>query len=148
MFKHLFSGRNLVEKAELKDLKSQVDDLVKEKRKLTEELAEVKLQKRMEQEEIAHLQRINEERLKSELGTEKLKLQQEHQTRIVELEEKTMKEINKSLVDFHAKIEKRFGEELKSLKEVYGLLMTRLPNVNMEITKHIGDPKSIIEHKK
>jgi len=141
-----FKG-NLVEREATKDLEGQVAGLINAKRELVEKLEELKLKKRLEQEEITHMQRINEERLKQELEQEKLKLQREHQEKIVALEEKTMKEINKSLVDFHAKIEKRFGDELTNLKEVYGLLMQRLPNVNMEITKHIGEPRTI-EHKK
>jgi seryl-tRNA synthetase len=140
--------KDLVEREATRDLEGQVAGLIKEKRELTEKLEELKLKKRLEQEEIAHMQRINEERLKQELEQEKLKLQREHQEKITNLEEKTMKEINKSLVDFHSKMEKRFGDELANLKEVYGLLMQRLPNVNMEITKHIGDPVNTIEHKK
>lgn len=148
MFKGFLTGRNLVEKEELKDLKGQVADLVKDKRKLTEQLEELKLKKKLEQEEIAHLQRINEERLKQELESEKLKLERAHQEKVTQLEEKTMKEINKSLVEFHGKMEKKFSDELANMKDLMNTLVKVLPNVNMEITKHVGDPKSVIEHKK
>lgn len=139
---------DLVQVAEYKDLKSQIDTLIQDKRKLKEELEELKLKKRLEAEEIAHLQRINEERLKQQLESDKLAMEREYQKKVSELGEQTMKKINDSLIDFHAKIEKRFGDELVNLKEVYSLLMQRLPNVNLEITKHIGDPTNIIEHKK
>jgi len=142
-----FKPRKLVVEEELKDLQSQVERLVKDKRELKEELEDLKLKKKLEQEEIAHLQRINEERLKHELEGEKLKLEREHQAKITMLEEKTMKEINKSLVGFHEKMEAKFNDELANMKDLMNTLVKVLPNVNMEITKHIGDPTQVIEHK-
>ena len=44
---NLFGKRNLVENAELKDLKSQIEGLVKDKRTLTETVEELKLRKRL-----------------------------------------------------------------------------------------------------
>lgn len=135
----MWFNKNLVQREATKDLEGQVAGLIKEKRELVEKLEELKLKKRLEQEEITHMQRINEEKLKMEVDQEKLKLSREHQEKITALEEKTMKEIQKSLVEFHGKMEKRFSEELTNLKEVYGLLMQRLPNVNMTITKNIEE---------
>lgn len=135
----MWFNKNLVQREATKDLEGQVAGLIKEKRELVEKLEELKLKKRLEQEEITHMQRINEEKLKMELDQEKLKMERDYQKKINDLEESTMKKINESLVDFHAKIEKRFGDELTNLKEVYGLLMQRLPNVNMTITKNIEE---------
>jgi len=142
----MFFKKNIVEKSELKDLRGQVDKLVKEKREVREELEELKLKKRLEQEEIAHLVKINEERLKSELERKELQLEQSYTKKINDMEEASMRKVVDSLSEFHGKMEKQFSSELKNMKEVLGLLMKGLPNVNMEITKHIGDPKSI-EHK-
>ena len=133
-------GDKTVEREEQKDLKAQVERLVKEKREVKEELEELKLKKRLEQEEITHLQRINEEKLKSELERERLKMQQEFQTKINDVEEKSMKKVVESLSQFHEKMESKFNSELKNMKDVLALLMKGLPNVNMEITKHIGPP--------
>jgi chromosome segregation ATPase len=143
----LFKKKTSVMEEEYKDLRGQVERLVKEKRELKEELEELKLKKKLEKEEIAHLQRINEERLKQELEGEKLKLERNHQEKVTQLEEKTMKEINKSLIGFHDKMEKKFSDELKNMKDLMNTLVKVLPNVNMEITKHIGDPTKVIEHK-
>lgn len=134
-------SRNVVEKEEEKQLKNQVEKLVKEKRELKEELEELKLKKRLEQEEIAHLQRINEEKLKSELESEKLKMERQTQKEINRISEEAMKRSEESLKKFHSKMETKFDSELKNMKDVLALLMKGLPNVNMEITKHIGPPQ-------
>ena len=137
---NIFGKRNLVENAELKDLRSQIDDLVKDKRMLKETVEDLKLKKRLEQEEIAHLQKINEEKLKCDLERKELKLEQDFQKKINEIEEVGMKKVVESLSQFHTKMEEKFDSELKNMKDVLALLMKGLPNVNMEITKHIGPP--------
>ena len=139
----IFGKKNLVENAELKDLRSQIDGLVKDKRTLTETVEELKLRKRLEQEEIAHLQKINEEKLLSNLDRKELKLEQDFQKRINTLEEESMKKVIESLSSFHTKMEAKFDSELKNMKDVLALLMKGLPNVNMEITKHIGGPRVV-----
>jgi hypothetical protein len=136
-----FSNRNLVTKEATKDLEGQVAGLVKDKRELKEELEELKLKKRLEQEEIAHLQKINEERLKSDLDRKELKLEQDFQKKINAVEEESMKKVVDSLSQFHTKMEEKFDSELSNMKDVLALLMKGLPNVNMEITKHIGEPR-------
>jgi archaellum component FlaC len=149
------------EEEEVKRLKARIEDLTKEKRVLTEEVETIKFKKRLEQEEIVHLQKINEERLKQEVESEKLKIQKKYADDISTFKEEQRKELVASLTNFHGKMEKRFNEELGNLKEVYsqqlsqlkelyGGLMKALPNVNFEITKHVGDAKYIeapVEHK-
>ena len=143
----IFGKKNLVENAELKDLRSQIDGLVKDKRVLKETVEELKLRKRLEQEEIAHLQKINEEKLRCDLERKELKLEQDFTKRINVLEEESMKKVIKSLSEFHTKMEEKFDSELKNMKDVLALLMKGLPNVNMEITKHIGDYPPVIADK-
>jgi hypothetical protein len=141
-------NRNLVDKEATKDLEGQVAGLVREKRELKEQLEELKLKKRLEQEEIAHLQKINEEKLKSELDRKELKMEQDFQKKINKIEEESMKKVVQSLQEFHGKMETKFDSELTNMKEVLALLMKGLPNVNMEITKHIGEPRITDESKK
>ena len=76
-----------------------------------------------------------------------LKLEQDFQKKINELEESSMKKVVESLREFHTKMEEKFSSELKNMKEVLALLMKGLPNVNMEITKHIGPPAIVDKSK-
>ena len=128
---------------EIEQLKARIKELRTEKQKLVEELEETKFKKRLEQEEIVHLQRINEERLKQEVENEKIKLTKKYQEDISRFKEEQRKQLIESLEKFHTKIESRFNEELKNLKELYGLLMKALPNVNLDLTRHEGSPKFI-----
>lgn len=139
---------------EIAQLKLRIESLRKEKMTLTEELETTKFKKRLEQEEIVHLQRINEERLKQEVENEKIKLSKKYNEDIGKFKEEQRKELVASLTKFHEKMEVRFSEELKNLKEtytsqlsqlkeLYGGLMKALPNVNLEITKHVGDARFI-----
>ena len=128
---------NYVRAKEYKQLKTSVEQLVDGKQRLKIELEELKLKKRLEQEEIAHLQKLNEARMKQEVEEEKIKLLKKYANDIAEFKEKQRVELVESLKSFHTKIEARFGDELKNLKEVYGLLMERLPNVNLTLEKRL-----------
>ena len=81
--------------------------------------------------------RINAEKNKQELDNEKIKLQREFAEMVTQLKDQNRRELEESLKTFHGKMESRFSEELKNLKEVYGLLMQRLPNVNLTLTKKV-----------
>ena len=65
------------------------------------------------------------------------KSQREFAEMITNLKDQNRRELEESLKQFHGKMESRFSEELKNLKEVYGLLMQRLPNVNLTLTKKV-----------
>ena len=106
-------------------------------RQLKVELEDLKLKKRMEQEEIKHMTRLNEERMKQQVEQEKVSLTKKYHEDIAKFKEEQRVTLVNSLKDFHTKIEKRFGDELSNLKEVYGLLMQRLPNVNLTLEKKL-----------
>jgi len=136
-------GKNFLETEELKDAKIQLKALIKEKRTLKEELEELKLKKRLEGEEIKHMTRINEERLKQEVQQEKLDLKINYQYKMNAFKEEQRKQLVESLTAFHGKIEKQFKDELASFKDMYKSILERLPNVNYDITQHVGGPRTI-----
>ncbi len=122
--------RMMVRGSEVDALVKEIDGLREDKKKLTDELETLKLKKRLEQEEITHMQRINEERMKIEVEQKKSELERKQAEQITAFKETQRQELVASLKEFHTKIEQRFGSELANLKEVYSLLMQRLPNVN------------------
>lgn len=126
-----------IRKSEVSELQSEYEKTLKALRATKEELEDLKLKKRLEAEEIKHMVRINEEKNKQELESEKVRLIKEYQESISQFKEQQRVQLVESLKDFHGKIEKRFGDELSNLKEVYGLLMQRLPNVNLSLTKKL-----------
>ena len=126
-----------IKKTDVAELQGEYEKTLKALRATKEELEELKLKKRLEAEEIKHMVRINEEKNKQELDNEKIKLQREFAEMVTQLKDQNRRELEESLKTFHGKMESRFSEELKNLKEVYGLLMQRLPNVNLKLTKKV-----------
>ena len=126
-----------IKKTDVAELQGEYEKTLKALRATKEELEELKLKKRLEAEEIKHMVRINEEKNKQELDNEKIKLQREFAEMVTQLKDQNRRELEESLKTFHGKIESRFSEELQNLKEVYGLLMQRLPNVNLTLTKKV-----------
>ena len=126
-----------IKKTDVAELQGEYEKTLKALRATKEELEELKLKKRLEAEEIKHMVRINEEKNKQELDNEKIKLQKEFAEMVTQLKDQNRRELEESLKVFHGKMESRFSEELKNLKEVYGLLMQRLPNVNLTLTKKV-----------
>ena len=147
----MFGKKNYVESEELKDLKISVKALIKDKRDLKDELETLKLKKRLEQEEIAHMTKLHKSKMASELDTEKIRLEREKMETLNKFKEEQRQQLVDSLREFHSKMEAKFDSELKNMKDVLALLMKGLPNVNMEITKHIGVEQPITyegNHKK
>ncbi len=126
-----------IKKTDVAELQGEYEKTLKALRATKEELEELKLKKRLEAEEIKHMVRINDEKNKQEVESEKIRLQKEFAEMITQLKDQNRRELEESLKQFHGKMESRFSEELKNLKEVYGLLMQRLPNVNLTLTKKV-----------
>lgn len=129
--------RIFIKETDVKELQAEYEKTNKALRATKEELEDLKLKKRLEAEEIKHMVRINEEKNKMELEAEKIKIQKSLAETITRLKDENRRELEESLKQFHGKIESRFSDELTNLKEVYGLLMQRLPNVNLSLTKKL-----------
>ena len=136
-----------IKDSEIKALRNEIDTLRESKNKMKEELEELKLKKRLEQEEIKHMTRLSKEKNASELERAKIDMVKENHEKFAVYQEDQRKILVESLTKFHGKMEEKFDSELKNMKDVLALLMKGLPNVNMEITKHIGDPIQQIEKK-
>ena len=108
-----------VDKEEIKTLRSNVESLFKEKQKLREDLEELKLKKRLEQEEITHMIRINEEKNKQELENDKIRLEREYNEKISKFREEQTASLLTLNKELHGKLEGRFNVELGNLKEIY-----------------------------
>ena len=132
-----------------KEYQEELTELKKAKRSLQEEVETLKLQKRLEAEEIKHNMRLVEESSKNELEREKIKVQEQYSRDITKFKEEQRVELVNSLKDFHAKIEQRFDNELKNLKDIYNMLTDKLPNVNFAFTKDLDGrkPRKAIETK-
>ena len=107
--------------SEKEELKLAIKQLEKDKRSLKEDLAELKLKKKLEEEDIKHMVKINNERKDIELEKEKMKL-----------ERKSAEEIAKVKDSYQDKTEQQLEKQLTNMKSMYGEILERLPNYNIK----------------
>ena len=128
---------NFVRDKEYKALQSSVEVLVKEKQTLKTELEELKLKKRLGEEEIRHNMRLFEESKKAEVENEKIKINKKYLEDLSNFKEEQRVTLVASLKEFHDRIEKRSDEEVNRIKEMYQSIMGIMPKVNLMLEKKV-----------
>lgn len=108
-------------KAKLAD-ESVLDNLKRQIRTLKDDLAELKQTKKMEEEDIKHMVKINKERNAIEL-----------EKKTAELERAKHNEVAQVKDDYRDKMETRLQSEVTNMKEMYGEVLKRLPNVSARL---------------
>ncbi len=108
--------------AEKEQLEKDNERLTDEKKALKEEVADLKLKKKMSEEDIKHMVKIRQE-----------KLDIEHEKKIMEIERTKANEIAAVKDDYRDKMEKRLQAETTNMKDMYSEILQRLPNVNVRL---------------
>jgi len=115
------------DKTKILSLQNQIEMLKKEKIKVKDELDELQLQKKIDKRDIEHMVKIKEE--KNEIEFEK---------KTVELQKQFSEKEMTILKDTHEKSMALLEQGKKDLSDIYGKIIERLPNVNMEINRDIS----------
>lgn len=122
-------GKNLAEK--LRVIEQEKEDLVKSRDKLRDEISSLKaevrdlqLKRKIEEEDIKHMIKLEREQL--ELEKQKFQNQQEL---------KTMQEIGKVRAEYAVKIENHLISKNDEANERYSQILERLPNISMELVR-------------
>ena len=117
-----------LEKAAI-DLEEKIDRLEQERLKLkadNEQLADEKRAlvqgNKLAENEIRHLVKIKEEKNAIELERKMVELEREQQKAIAEVKDK-----------YQDKVEANLNEQLTGMKEMYGQILERLPDVNARL---------------
>ena len=100
----------------------KISELKEDKEKLQEQVVQLKSTKKIEEEEIKHLVRLKEEKMEVTFERRQLKLDKEHQTKTHDLQ-----------TDYNNKIQKRLEIEVDRMKDMYGEVLTRLPDVHVRL---------------
>ena len=103
------------------ELERTIKNLEKDKRNLKEDLAELKLKKKLEDEDIKHMVKINNERKDIELEKEKMKLERKSAVEIAAVKD-----------SYQNKTEEQLEKQLTNMKDMYGEILERLPNYNIK----------------
>lgn len=98
-----------------------INVLTDERRKLKDELADIKKEKELEKIEIEHLVALKEERMKLEMSQKEVALEKEFQKKELSLAKKSYTD----MVD-------RINKASEDMKQIYSEIMLRLPNVNLK----------------
>lgn len=105
-----------------KKYKTQIDSLKTERDSLKEELAALKLKKKIEEEDIKHMLHMK---------TEAMELEKERMD--MKFEKKAEKAIREAHDKYRTKVEDMLGKQVTDLKEMYGQILARLPDVNVKL---------------
>lgn len=114
---------------DISSLRLQIDQLNKEKRKLSDDILTATKTKELEQLETEHLVKLKEERMKLNSDKKEIELEKAYQ----------QKELNLRNEHFTKTLE-TIKEQQKDTKELYQTIMKVLPNVNVDIIKNTTTP--------
>ena len=103
-------------------LEAEAIHYCQEIQKLKEEVADLKLKRKIEDEDIRHMVKIKEEEL--EIRHRKLDL---------ELQRESDEKISKTKDEYRDKLECFLQDQVKDVKEMYGQILKRLPAVNVRL---------------
>lgn len=106
----MFNKKLKIEKAELEEQISELKTTVHE----------LKSNKKIEEEDLKHMMRLKEERLEIQFKRKEMEIEAEKQQAVAEVKD-----------EYRDKLEVRLSTEVDSIKEMYGQILERLPNVNM-----------------
>jgi len=102
--------------------KSQEETLKSEIRKLKEEVEDLKLKKKIEEEDIKHMVKIKEEALEIDYKKKELDAEREKEKEIASVKD-----------TYRDKLETFLQNQVKDVKEMYGQILKRLPDVNVRL---------------
>jgi prefoldin subunit 5 len=126
---NLFKKNSTAEvlRARIQELQADYDRLFRERMELKTELEDLKLKRKTEEEDIKHMVRMKEERMAVDLEKKTVAIERERDATIAKVKD-----------EYRDKMEKQLSEETKNIKEMYGQILQRLPNVNVKLTGSAG----------
>ncbi len=107
-------------KSEIKELQDKYEKSHKIVRELTDDIASLKNEKKLAEEDIKHMVRIREEKLEVENERKQLIRDRDQQEAIANVKD-----------EYRDKLEERLQVEVDNIKEMYGQILERLPTVTV-----------------
>lgn len=118
----LFTRSTLSHDIKIKSLERTIEELKDEKDSLNRELASLKNDKKIAEEDIKHMVKMKEEKNALEFERKVLDNERVKEAAIAKVKD-----------EYRDKLEKRLELEVTNIKEMYGQILERLPNVSMRI---------------
>lgn len=108
--------------ARCEKLEGKLQGLYDERVTLKEQVEDLKIEKKTSEEDIKHMVKMKEERLDIEF-----------QKKVMELERKKQEEVAKVKDDYRDKLETNLVAQKDDIKDMYGEILERLPNINARL---------------
>jgi len=104
------------------ELRNKILDLEKERKKLREEVEDLKLKRKIEDEDIKHLVKLSKEKQAIELQKKEMVLEKEKNEVIAKVKD-----------DYRNKLEGFLNQQKNDIKDMYGEILKRLPDINVRL---------------
>jgi len=120
----MFMNKKMVNgyKDHVEELKKEITALTNDKMKLKQQCEEMKLQKKLDLEDIKHMVKMKEEKLNIEYEKKVLAVEKAHDEKLMGIKDQ-----------YRDKMEARLEKEAANIKSMYADILTRLPNVNVRL---------------
>ena len=110
------------ESVDIEELVEKIKKLKDERKRLKAEIEDLKLKKKIETEDIKHLVKLKEEKQKIQFERKEMELEKKMQETIAEVKN-----------GYRNKVEKNLESQKNDVKEMYGQILKRLPDVNVRL---------------
>lgn len=118
-------GKKSKEQDKAKELEEKIEDLQRERDKLKEEVADLKLEKKTGEEDLKHMVKIKEEKDEVRFQQKMLEIERKQQAAIADVKDK-----------YRDKMETQLSQETNNIKEMYAQILERLPNYNVTVKQN------------
>lgn len=109
------------------ELQADCDRFFRERLQVKEELEDLKLKRKTEEEDIKHMVRMKEERMALEKKEYQLDCDRQKEKAIADVKD-----------EYRNKVEAQLTARGDDLKTMYGQILERLPNINVKMTGSVG----------
>jgi len=120
----MFMNKKMVNgyKDHVEELKKEITALTNDKMKLKQQCEEMKLQKKLDLEDIKHMVKMKEEKLNIEYEKKVLAVEKTHDEKLMGIKDQ-----------YRDKMEARLEKETANIKSMYEDILARLPSINVRL---------------
>ena len=104
------------------ELEGKIKSLKRDRTRLKEEVEDLKLEKKISDEDIKHMVKMKEEKLSLDFKKKEMDIEQEKQVAIAEVKDQ-----------YRDKVEKTLETQKNDIKEMYQQILGRLPDINVKL---------------
>jgi len=138
----IFGDRAAYHKARSIELEKETDQARKERDELRLQIAELKVQKKVEEQELKHLLALDHERMEIEFQKKEIESEAERKSSIASIKSQMETKNFETRVEYQQKIERGLEQQLVRFEKMYSDVLSRLPDVSVAMDASFGNRAS------